>query len=116
MEMRANGLTDRSVSGHRRKNTSADAKNNRGDWLSAKISEYSVQEIVDATGMTEKAVQNIRRRKSKMSYDNFCELCEHRPEFAAAWAEHVGLLRPGEAEFAGAITHAFNAWQRRGEP
>jgi hypothetical protein len=112
---RANGLNGRSFSGPDRKNTSADAKNKRGDWLAAKISEYSVQEIVEATGMTPKAVQNVRRRKSKLSYDNFMELCERKPEFAAAWAEHVGLLRPGEAEFAGALTQAFNAFQRRGE-
>lgn len=111
--MRANGLNDRSVSGHRRKNTSADAKNERGDWLSAKISEYSVEEIVASTGMTPKAVQNVRRRKSKLSYDNFMELCVNRPEFAAAWAEQVGLLRPGEAETAAAITRFVNTVVRR---
>lgn len=114
--MRANGLSGRSFSGRRRNNSSADAKNKRGDWLAAKIAQYSVNEIVESTGMTPKAVQNIRRRKSKISYDNFMELCEARPEFAAAWAVEVGLILPGEAESAAAITRAVNAYVRRGVP
>jgi hypothetical protein len=63
--------------------------------------------------MTEKAVQNIRRRKSKISFDNLVDLCRDDPAFAAAFADHIGLLRPGEAEFAGALTQAFNAYARR---
>ena len=113
--MHANGNTDRSVSGHRRKNTSTrDTKNENQDWLAAQIAQLPVSAVVSSTGMTEKAVQNIRRKKSKISFDNLVEMCRDRPEFAAAFAEHIGLIRPGEAEFAGALTHAFNAYQRRG--
>lgn len=114
--MRSNGLNGRSLSGQNRKNTShRDGKQENKDWLAAHISRRSVQEVVDSTGMTDKAVQNMRRGKSKISFDNLVDLCRDDPEFAAAFAEHVGLILPGQAEFAGAITKAFNAYQRRGK-
>lgn len=112
--MSANGLNDRSISGHRRQNTSIrDVKSENQDWLAAQVARRSVQDVVDATGMTDKGVQNIRQRKAKISFDNLVELCRNDPGFAAAFAEHVGLILPGEAEFAGALTNAFNAFQRR---
>lgn len=114
--MRSNGFTGRSVSGRGRKETSLrDAKLENQDWLAAQIARRSVGDVVDSTGMTDKAVQNIRQRKAKISFDNLVELCRNDPEFAAAFAAHVGLIRPGEAEFAGALTRAFNAYQRRPE-
>lgn len=112
--MRSNGFTDRSIEGHRRKNTSIrDVKIENQDWLAAQVANRRVSTVVDATGMTEKAVQNIRQRKAKISFDNLVELCRNDPSFAAAFAAHVGLIQPGEAEFAGALTQAFNAYARR---
>jgi hypothetical protein len=112
--MRANGLNGRSLVPEKRKNTShRDGKIENGDWLAAQIANRSVADVVASTGMTEKAVQNIRRRKSKISFDNLVDLCRDDPAFAAAFADHIGLLRPGEAEFAGALTQAFNAYARR---
>lgn len=90
-------------------------KNDNQDWLAAQIARRSVADVTDKTGMTEKAVQNIRRRQSKISFDNLVELCRADPEFAAAFAEHIGLIRPGEAEFAGALTQFANAVVRRGQ-
>src|SRR5690348_5614863 len=100
----SNGLTDRSVVGRRRKNTSAlaDIKNENSDWLAAQISKLPVSEVVACTGMTEKAVQNIRRGKSKISFDNQTELFRAHPELGAAYMAHIGLLLPGEAETAAA--------------
>jgi hypothetical protein len=90
-----------------------DGKTENQDWLAAQLSGRSVQDVTDCTGMSDKAVQNIRRRKSKISFDNLVDLCRTDPEFAAAFAEYVGLILPGEAEFAGKLTETFNAWQRR---
>jgi hypothetical protein len=111
----ANGQNGRSHSGQNRKYSSSirDAKHDNGDWLAAQVARRSVQNVVDSTGMTDKAVQNIRQRRAKISFDNLVELCRNDPDFAAAFAEHVGLILPGEAELAGAITNAFNVWQRR---
>lgn len=111
---RTNGLNGRSVVPQKRKNTPRrDGKEENGDWLAAQISQRSVADVVCATGMTDKAVQNIRRKKSKISFDNLVDLCRADPEFAAVFAEYVGLILPGEGEFVGALTQAFNAYQRR---
>lgn len=111
--MPTNGLTDRTVSGHRRKNTPRrDGKDENQDWLAGQIAQRTDKDVVESTAMSPKAVQNIRQRRSKISFDNLVDLCRNDPAFAAAFAEHVGLIRPGEAEFAGALTTAFNAYQR----
>lgn len=107
--MRANGYTDRSVVGHRRNNTSmADEKNSNQDWLAAKIASLSVAEVVAVTGMSETAVQNIRRGKAKLNFDNMTAVFRAHPELGAAYMVHIGLLRPGEAETCAAYTRFAN--------
>lgn len=109
-----NGTLDRSIVGHRRNKTYVgDEKNDNQDWLAAQIARYSVSDVVDATGMSETAVQNIRRRKSKISFDNLVALCRTDPDFAAEFAAHIGLILPGEAEMAAVVTRLVNAHVRR---
>lgn len=110
-----NGTNSRSFNPQKRKNSAPrrDGKVENGDWLAAQVSARSVQEVVDATGMTDKAVQNIRRRKSKISFDNLVDLCRTDPEFAAEFAAHIGLILPGEAEMAAVVTRLVNAHVRR---
>lgn len=106
------GNGPRTFSGDPRPNIS-DGKRHNGDWLAEQAAKRSEKEIADRTGLTTKAVGNIRQRRNKINFDNFVEWCRNDHHFAAEFAEYVGLIRPGEAEFAGAITHAFNAYQRR---
>lgn len=109
-----NGTNGRTIIPQKRKNTPRrDGSHENGDWLAAQISARSVQDVVDATGMTDKAVQNIRRRKSKISFDNLVDLCRTDPEFAAEFAAHIGLILPGEAEMAAVVTRLVNAHVRR---
>lgn len=111
--MRSNGLIGRTDLGRERKNTSLrDPKLANQNWLSAQIAKRPVGEVVNSTGMSDKAVQNIRQRKCKISFDNLVDLCRADPDFAAAFAKHVGLIREGEAEFVAALTKAENAFQR----
>ena len=107
----ANGSSDRSIVGHRRNKTSfiADEKNANQDWLAAKIASYSVAEIVSVTGMSETAVQNVRRGKAKLSFDNLTAIFRAHPELGAAYMEYIGLLLPGQAEMAAAYTKFANA-------
>jgi hypothetical protein len=108
------GKIPRTYRGEPRPNTSIrDGRKSHGDWLAQQASARSEQEVSDATGMTPKAVGNLRQKRNKISFDNLVEWCRNDPQFAAAFAEYVGLLRPGEGEFAGALTQAFNAYQRR---
>lgn len=108
--MSANGYRDRRVIPPRRKKTSptADTKNENKDWIAAQVASLSVAEVVACTGMTEKAVQNIRRGKSKINFDNQTELFRAHPELGAAYMVHIGLLRPGEAETCAAYTRFAN--------
>lgn len=99
IEMRSNGLNDRTIIGRRRNNNYADAKIARGDWLSAELAKLPVAEVVAITGMTETAVHNIRRGKCKISHDNLCALLEARPDFRARFFCSVGgelLVRPDQ--------------------
>lgn len=106
----ANGTFGRRVvARHHNKNCMAAEKNQNQDWLAAKIASYSVADVVSATGMTETAVQNIRRGKAKLSFDNLTAMCKAHPELGAAYMEYIGLLRPGEAETTAAYTRFANA-------
>jgi len=110
----SNGSFNRRVSARRSPNSSIrDAKQENQDWLAARVAREPVAEIVDKTGMTERAVHNIRQRKSKISFDNLVEYCRNDPQFAADFAEYVGLIRPGEAEMTEAVTRLVNAHARR---
>jgi hypothetical protein len=109
------GNAPRSFRGDPRPNISIGKREN-SDWLADQAARRSEKDIADKTGLTPKAVGNLRQRKNKISFDCLVEWCRNDPDFAAAFAEHVGLIRPGEAEFAGALTRAFNAFQRRSAP
>lgn len=110
----ANGTYRRSLVGHGRNNSRmADEKNGNQDWLAAKIARYSVQQVVDATGMSETAVQNIRRGKAKLSFDNLTSMCKAHPELGADYMEYIGVLLPGQAEMAAAYTRFANAAVRK---
>lgn len=108
--MRANGTNSRSVVGRRRNKTCmADEKNDNQDWLAAKISSLSIAEVVAVTGMTDTAVQNIRRGKAKLNFDNLTAVFKAHPELGAAYMEYLGILLPGQAETAAAYTRFANA-------
>lgn len=97
------------------RHTSAFSKAKRGnqDWIKDQATKLSLREGAELTGLSERAFENIRLGRNKISFDPFTSWCLNDPDFAAAYAEHIGLIRPGEAEFAGALTRAYNAYERR---
>src|SRR4051812_263404 len=73
-----NGTNRRTSVPENRQNTPRrDGKVANMDWLAAQLSQRSVVEVTESTGMSEKAVQNVRRRKSKLSFDNLVDLCRN---------------------------------------
>lgn len=117
IDMRSNGLNGRSFVPQSRKKTSIrDGKQENQDWLAAEMSRRSVAQVVGSTGMTEKAVQNIRRGKSKISFDGLTDLLKSDPEFAAEYFAYVGMIMPGDAEWIGAFNRAAQARARRMSP
>lgn len=96
------------------RHTSSLSKAKRGnqDWITKQACRLSNKEGAALTGLAERAFENIRLGRNKINFDNLTEWCQNDPDFAAAYAEHIGLILPGQAEFAGALTRAFNAYER----
>lgn len=112
--LRSVGNTARSDRGHLPPKTSLrDVKNANTDWLRDHAKKLSAKDGQKVTGLNPKAFENLRQGRNKINFDNLVEWCRNDPQFAAAFAEHIGLVLPGEAEFAGALTHAVNAYWRR---
>lgn len=65
-------------------------------------------------GMTPKGFQKVQSGDNAISYKKLTRWLKSDPDFAAAYAAHIGLILPGEAESASAFTRAVNAYQRRG--
>lgn len=108
----SNGTYARRNVASRRNKNSVDDKNDRRDWLAAKIASMSVAEVQEITGLTETAIHNIRRGKNSISHDNLCLLLEARPDFRAAFFQSVGgelLVDPGRVI---AIERAINSVMR----
>lgn len=83
------------------------------DFLSAQARRRPVKEVALASGLDPRTVKNLRAGERGISLERLVEWCARDPQFAAAFAEHIGVLRPGEAEIAGALTMAVNAYVRR---
>jgi hypothetical protein len=64
--------------------------------------------------MTPKGFQKVQLGENAISYKKLTRWLKQDHKFAAAYMAHVGLINPGEAEFAGAFTQAVNAYVRRG--
>lgn len=92
----------------------AERKKKNQDWLARQASKRSEVEVADATGMSPRAVGNLRQRRNKINFDNFVDWCLNDPHFAAEFAEYVGVIKPGSAEFAATMAKAVNAYQRMG--
>jgi len=75
----------------------------------------SAKEGAAVTGMTPKGFQKLQTGDNAISYKKLTKWLKADPDFAAAYAAHVGLILPGEAASAGAFTRAVNAYMRRGE-
>ena len=79
------------------------------DWARTK----SAKEGAAITGMTPNGFKKVQAGECAISYEKLTYAMRRDPGLAAAYAAHIGLILPGEAEFAGALTQAFNAYQRR---
>jgi hypothetical protein len=104
--------TARTFHGDPRANTSRHhVKEQNQDWLAEAM--RHCRDVSTKTGLSKRAVENLRLKRNKISFDNLVELCRADKDFAAAFAEYVGLILPGEAEFTGAMNQAFSAYMRR---
>ena len=107
----SHGPYHRKVRGDRTKNRISTS--DFSDWLRAQLREMSAKEIADMAGCGVRAAENVKQGRNNFMSAHFATLCANNPKIASAWAEYVGLILPGQAEFAGAFTQAVNAYVRR---
>jgi len=111
--MQTNGNTGRRVSGGRRLTSSRHVSTKDfTDWVSDQAQRYSEKELADLIGSSVKAAQNIRLGKSGCIGTTLANWCRNDQMFAAAYAEYVGLIHPGQADFVGRVSQAVLASQR----
>lgn len=75
------------------------------DWARTK----SAKEGAALTGMTPNGFKKVQAGECAISYEKLTFAMRRDPDLAALYFEHVGLLRPGEAETAAAYTRFANA-------
>ena len=90
-------------------------KSNNVHFVQSWARHYSAKEGAAIVGMTPNGFKKVQLGESSISFDRLVQWCKNDPDFAAAYAAHVGLILPGDAGFAGALTKAVQAYQRRGE-
>jgi hypothetical protein len=101
------------VLGKPARDSGAVVKGDNVAFLRSQARRIAAKEGAERTGMSPKGFQKLQQGENTISFDKLIEWCRNDPMFAAAFAEHVGLVLPGEAEFSGALTQAFNAYQRK---
>ena len=99
--------------GGRTGNKSRIGTSDLSDWLADALRNKPAKEIADDAGCGIRTAENAKQGRNSLSSKHMANLQMNDPVFAAAYAEFVGIIRPGQAEFAGALTQAFNAYVRR---
>lgn len=102
------------VLGKPARDSGAVVKGDNVAFLRTQARRIAAKEGAERTGMSPKGFQKLQQGENTISFDKLIEWCRNDPDFGAAFCEYIGVLRPGEAEFAGALTRTFQAYQRRG--
>jgi hypothetical protein len=82
------------------------------EFLASQASKRSEKEVSEVTGLTPRAVGNLRQRRNKISFDNFVDWCLNDPHFIAEFCEYVGFIKPGSAAFAAAMAKAVSEYNK----
>jgi hypothetical protein len=86
------------------------------DWLAEQLRNKSAKDIANNAGCGLRTAENAKQGRHTLSPKHLANLQLNDPDVAAAWAEYVGLLRPGEAETAAAYTKFANVAVRIPRP
>ena len=88
----------------------SDRRQRRRQFIQRWAQRYSAKEGAAKADMTPKGFQKLQSGENAISYDNLCNWMGSDTEFAAAYAAEMGLILPGQAESAAALTKAVNAY------
>lgn len=106
--------TPRKFRGGRNGNKSRIGTDDLADWLADALRNKPAKEIAEDAGCGVRTAENAKQGRHALSGKHLANMQMNDPAFAAKWAEYVGLIVPGQGEFAGAITQAVNAYMRSG--
>jgi hypothetical protein len=104
------GKTDRTFRGDFRNISVRPAERENQDWLKEQARRYSAKEGAELAGTSERAFENFRQGRNKISFDNMVNWARNDPEFLAAFVQHCGGQLNYPPEIVAAITKLAR-WQ-----
>jgi hypothetical protein len=107
------GKYGRRVHGDSRNQTSRNPKREKQDWLTAQAQKYSALEGAELTGNSQRAFENIRLSRSKISFDALVDWCRRDPDFRAQFFMFCGGKLEIDPEMVAGITRVLNNAARR---
>lgn len=107
------GTVPSNFRGVRNRNRHRVSTSDLSDWFKDRLRNMSAKEIAEEAGCGVRAAENVKQGRNNFTSAHLATLLLNRPDIAAEWAEYIGLILPGQAEFAGAFTQAVNAYVRR---
>ncbi len=110
------GLKRRSVHGREAPNTSRVSTDELVDFMKTQTLARTVKEVTRLTGLSEKAVANIRSGLAGASAQTISTWCRNDPQFRAEYFYWCGGYVESDPEFIAGITMALNSLQRRKGP
>lgn len=83
------------------------------DWILEKARAVPAKKGAELTGLTPRGFQDIRAGKSKPSSEALTKWCRNDAGMAVAYAIHIGVILPGDAEAVEAMMRGVHAFMRR---
>lgn len=90
--------------------------NDLTDWLREHLRNLSAKDISDQSGCSIRTAEDAKQGRTNLNPAHFATLKMNNPKIAAAYCEFIGVILPGQAEYAEAVTNFANAIARRGAP
>lgn len=111
--MRSLGNTRRTMGGARRQNSSRLSTAQFTDWIQEQARGYGEKELADITGLSLKAVQNLRLGRSACSGTTLANWCLGDPTFLARYHHFCGGYSETDPEFQQGLALLANSIARR---
>lgn len=86
------------------------------DFVKRRALKYTIKELCQITGLSEKAVINLRLGEAGASAQTISTWCRNDPEFRAEYFYWCGGLLESDPEMVAALTIAINRIVRRDRP
>lgn len=110
----SNGKTDRRLSSDPRQTNPRVSTNEFTDWLAEQARRYSEKQLANVTGLSLKAVQNLRLGRSGGTGTTIATWCRNDARFRAEYFFYCGGHLETDPEGVAALHMAINSYLQRG--